>query len=910
MSLKSTKQNYHSKPGHFELVGEETRKRPISLIVPSESVLNLKEGYSIIPIKERKVIVSAETTPEFLKSFYKVLNPIQGAFFLAIQKRFRESSFSSICSSPTSSGKTGIILLYMKHFLDIYGEQKQGPVIVYVSPLKALAREKYTEFQRAFGSENVEIKTGDQTDVRIKGKKILVATPDYLSLSIRNQVSFIENIRAIIVDEVHTLFGSQRVMDEVLWYVRESNIPFLFLSATIPLLDRMIDFYRPDFYLKSEWQPVPLEKEFIFAPKMKDSLKISRDYCPFVSNSCIRKCPLVNFDIVGKDLKANSNEFFRYVLLRLLVEIMVKNEGKKILLFTYSKSEGWNTLNLLNSICGFHVLNDGESVPFDTVRGEEGKPFSAFYCADLDFTEKIILEKKFRDDEKFSILISTSSLAYGVNLPADIAIVPVKYISNGSLFLPDIIDCIQMGGRAGRFGLSEKGKVYFVLRTSDTTAKRYLEDVDSYPYEKILANRENTDLLADLVLLAVKRGNNPFQIPSLSFYAHCLNFGKNVDVKIEDTLSRLLARNYLKEKDDQLLLTRKGEFCYRSGINPFCLERFLVQLKDLLKHDFSYQVDLASLSGLVFSGLEARSTFNSFVKTVITEDRNKDLIIDFITERIPCEISQKHPVYEIELKTKFITRTITGQYDLTPTQDGIRETFLSYIFLIYGIYFFYGLSKVYSDLSCLSFSAINYFIRNLLQFENEFNYISPSFIFYASHLFVHQLAGDPLMVFLAMKRYYGDNLRFGYFKKSLLALSIYECFRKKVFSKSLEFTAPKNVVKAMVSQMIGEKKNFMECAKKFVMEHGKNRKCIFKKNVNLERLENEFTEFAGKVESFLSACENGFLDTIEDHELYSTKVCTLIAKSLGKNFKSTDELKKYVHSFFTIKAMTISKYVV
>lgn len=906
---------------------------PICLRILAESEFNREEGYSVICTSKGRITFSSKDTPDFLKPVYETLNPLQAGFFLATKLKFNNVPFSAICSSPTSSGKTGIIMMYMKHFLDLYKDESSRPLIVYLSPLKALAREKSTEFQQVFGRNNVEIKTGDHTNTKVTGKKILVTTPDYLNLSIRNQVTFVKNIKAIVIDEVHTLFGSQNTMDEILWFVKEKRIHYLLLSATIPLLKHMIEFYKPDLYIHSEWQPIPLVKSYVVPREVKKDSGIDPKHCPFSDESCRLTCPLVNFDQIKKKLKANSNEYFRVVLLKSIVHAFASdNKTRKVIVFACSKAEGWNLLEMLNFVCGFGVLNEKDSAPFDPLEQRAGKPFSAFYCADLGIAEKVKLEAEFRKNEKFPLLISTSSLAYGVNFPADATIISTRYLlskkSGIGVFIPDLIDCIQMAGRAGRLGLgSEKGDVYFVIKTSPERAKEasmHLEKMDTYPYEKVLKEKiGTTDMLANSILTAVKKGYSPRMLPALSFYIYCMGSSdreNNVWDEISSLTYNLIELDYIQlAKGGKRTLSRKGEFCYRSGINPFSLERLLIQLEDFKYknwHSDPFSRNMSALATYILSGIQAESTIYSFINSVIDEKRStgKEELLHALFEFL-CSKSAELPSRNLAnviantfagSNTTKLNALIEGHYDLTRSQIADTATFLSFLLAASGAYFFFGLPKVYSDLSYIPLSSINYFIRNILSFESEFGLISPSFVLYTLHSFIYQLFDESLVLFLALKNYYKERLRFGYFKKSLLSLLVQECTRQAL-EKGCDFFYLKDVVKKTVHSLQENTHNLRQLTRKFVEKHISNRGLYFRKSVDRERLHAEAEDFLDKLENFIFACENGYLDSIQDHEILGTKVCSYILGNLGKSAKSSEEAKKQVHTYFLLKSLSSGK---
>ncbi|MDC8453303.1 MAG: DEAD/DEAH box helicase, partial [Candidatus Nitrosotalea sp.] len=119
---------------------------------------------------------------------------------------------SILVSAPTASGKTLIaILAIIKHL-----SEKRGK-IVYLSPLKALASEKFNEFKK-LGSVDlaknmkIQISTGDfdVSDKSLGQNDILVLTNEKMDSIIRQGAEWIDQISLVIADEVHLLGDDDR----------------------------------------------------------------------------------------------------------------------------------------------------------------------------------------------------------------------------------------------------------------------------------------------------------------------------------------------------------------------------------------------------------------------------------------------------------------------------------------------------------------------------------------------------------------------------------------------------------------------------------------------------------------------------------------------------------------------------
>src|SRR5579885_1870853 len=169
---------------------------------------------------------------------------------------------SILVSAPTASGKTLIaILAIIKHL-----SEKRGK-IVYLSPLKALASEKYSEFKKLESIDigrkvKTQISTGDydQTDKTLGSNDILVLTNEKMDSVIRQGAEWLNDISLVIADEVHLLGDEDRgpTLEIVLTKLGLLHKPqILALSATVTNADEISKWLGCKL-VESDWRPVPL----------------------------------------------------------------------------------------------------------------------------------------------------------------------------------------------------------------------------------------------------------------------------------------------------------------------------------------------------------------------------------------------------------------------------------------------------------------------------------------------------------------------------------------------------------------------------------------------------------------------------------------------------------------------------
>ena len=403
--------------------------------ISSESYFTPSGGFSVIylhdtSVRRRVVRDCIEVEKEGLHLPYRFLNPLQTAFFHFWNP---EEDGSALCVAPTSAGKTGLIYLFFSRF-----EGRK----VYLAPTKSLCDEKYREFRKMFGRENVSIRTGDRFEFEPPKTEYVVATYESCLASARSKSSWFHEAQAICIDEVHFLmFGGSRgiFLEELIAHIRSKSKNILALSATVPK-DAAVEYANwlsaKLFY--SEWRPVPLQR------KIEPLSEIERR-------------------IFGSRQKGSIAER--------IVKVATKiTKSPKVIIFVYKKALGWKILEEFDRM-GLPVLN--ETVPFDkTVYSPPEKCVVAFHNADIPFDERQLIEKNFREGD-LRFLVATQTMAYGVNLPADEALIIVRNWM--SKMLPDTSTILQMEGRVGRFGISEKGISRIIPLSGENILKRELE---------------------------------------------------------------------------------------------------------------------------------------------------------------------------------------------------------------------------------------------------------------------------------------------------------------------------------------------------------------------------------------------------------------------------------------------------
>ncbi|MGQ9469440.1 MAG: DEAD/DEAH box helicase [Nitrososphaerales archaeon] len=170
-----------------------------------------------------------------------------------------------ILTTPTASGKTLVAMLAAgKTVLEGLGK------VVYLTPLRALANEKYNDF-KAFerltkiDGKNVKvlISTGDydSSGESLGAGDILILTNEKFDSVLRHGVSWIDSVKLFVTDEIHVVGDDDRgptlemTVTKILSYAHKAQI--LALSATVKNSKELANWLRAKL-IDTRWRPIKL----------------------------------------------------------------------------------------------------------------------------------------------------------------------------------------------------------------------------------------------------------------------------------------------------------------------------------------------------------------------------------------------------------------------------------------------------------------------------------------------------------------------------------------------------------------------------------------------------------------------------------------------------------------------------
>jgi len=356
-----------------------------------------------------------------------------------------------LIGAPTGSGKTIMSEFAM---LRVFNQNPEAKII-YIAPLKALAKERLLDWKNRLGSLNKTVLelTGDVTpDLKaLKKADVLITTPekwDGISRNWQHRL-YVQQVALVIIDEIH-LLGQERgpvieVIVSRMRYISEqtgNTVRFVGLSTALANAKDVADWLGIHklglFNFKPSVRPVPIKvffegfSEKHYCPRMatmnkpafKAIMTHSKDHPVLVFVSSRRQTRLTALDLIAlcaadqQEREGYDVDVFKRPFLKMdpeeihQISMLIKDE---------------NLRQTINFGVGMHHAGLTEH--------------------DRKIVEDLFVKKKIQ------VLVTTSTLAWGVNFPARLVI-----IKGTEFFDPKVrryvdfplTDLLQMIGRAGR----------------------------------------------------------------------------------------------------------------------------------------------------------------------------------------------------------------------------------------------------------------------------------------------------------------------------------------------------------------------------------------------------------------------------------------------------------------------------
>jgi helicase len=365
-----------------------------------------------------------------------------------------------VLASPTASGKTLIAeLVITKSILE------KGGKALYLTPLRALASEKYEDFQKYTSIEKthgqklrVAITSGDydSSDIYLANFDVIISTNEKADSLLRHRSPWISDVSVVVADEIHLVTEADRgpTLEVVLTRLLKLNphIQIIALSATIKNAAEIAEWLKANA-ITTEWRPVPLREGVYYNHEIQFKDGSSR-IVPRADTNPV-------FDAALDVVQEGGQVLIFAETRRLAVEMGRKASALRRRYLPKPDRRGLENL-------AQRVLATGERTRLGEVLAEQVLNGVAFHHAGLSGGHRKIIEDAFRAG-RLKILSATPTLAAGVNLPARTVIISSyeRYEPGYGRYPISVLEYKQFCGRAGRPKYDRFGEAILIARTED-----------------------------------------------------------------------------------------------------------------------------------------------------------------------------------------------------------------------------------------------------------------------------------------------------------------------------------------------------------------------------------------------------------------------------------------------------------
>ena len=514
-----------------------------------------------------KIITDAKVKSLLGLLGYSSLYPPQE---LALAKGLLEGK-NLLVTTPTASGKTLIAMMAAIKTIE------KGLKVIYLTPLRALATEKYHDF---LALENIDI-TGIKTRVKVSssdynssGKEVedadvVILTNEKMDSLMRHGVEWISHVGLFVADEVHLIGERERgpTLEMILTNIRQlyPQSQILALSATVANSDDIANWLGCEL-IKSNWRPTKLI-EGVYEDgniRMNDGSRFKILTSVGVTSAAI--------DIAVDSLK-NGGQALIFADTRKRA-FSLASKAAEAVYKSLDKSAQQRAFELSSQI-----LSKGDDTELTRNLSHLVSKGVGFHHAGLGPSSRAIVEESFKKGI-IKLLTATPTLAAGVNLPARRIILAsiLRYDAEYGINIPiSVLEYKQLSGRAGRPQYDTFGEAILVAESGVNAEDLYDQYILGHP-EPLRSQLMNDRAIRVHLLSAIARvpgikKNEIYHLFESTLFAR--NYQKNTVVfKVDAALNYLEEEYLIKGRNDRYIATDFGRKATLLYIDPLTAVQF------------------------------------------------------------------------------------------------------------------------------------------------------------------------------------------------------------------------------------------------------------------------------------------------------------------------------------------------
>ena len=396
-----------------------------------------------------------------------------------------------VYSAPTSAGKTLIAeLLALKCVLELRKK------VLIILPFVSIAHEKSNYLQQVFEPAGVKVGgfMGSQSPAGgFSSVDIAICTIEKANSLVNRllEENSTHHLGLVIVDELHMIGDHHRgylleLLLTKLMFVHQkcqrvppppnhdstndepsnelelsqsTSVQLIGMSATLPNLSTLATWLQAELY-HTEFRPVPLKEMVKIGPTI-----YAADFKKLQDIDQSESVPGDEDDILFlcRERVIQGHSVLIFCPTKVWCENLAATLARAFAGFVDCQDERSKQFLDVSSLVGMCEQLKRTQVGLDRVLEQTVPKGIAFHHAGLTFEEREIIEGAFRKSH-IKILIATSTLSSGVNLPARLVIVRTPFFQRS---LIDILVYKQMIGRAGRKGVDESGESILICKQKE-----------------------------------------------------------------------------------------------------------------------------------------------------------------------------------------------------------------------------------------------------------------------------------------------------------------------------------------------------------------------------------------------------------------------------------------------------------
>jgi helicase len=501
-----------------------------------------------------------------------------------------------LVSAPTSSGKTLI-----GELAAISGALHRKRAF-FLLPLKALVNDKYEHFRKVYASFGLKVirATGDHSDeipALVRGQyDICLMTYEKFSALALGIPHILEQVGTVVVDEIQMIADEARgvnlefVLTLLLMRRKRGAEPQLIALSAVLGDTNGLERWLGARLLRRDQRPVPLNEGVLKADGSFRYLNASGE-------------ETIAHSYVQPHYWEGTTRAWIIPLVQKLVA-----EGKQVIVFRETRGEARHGALYLARALGLPPVQSAlDSLPTGDVTKSSSALRDAliggvaFHTSDLDPQERRIVEESFRErNTSLRVLVATTTLAMGINTPADAVV--IAGLEHPGKKLYSIAEYKNIAGRAGRLGYAKEGSSFVIAPTQEDEYyfwDRYVRGKSEDLHSRFLADTTDIRSLILRILVAaqqsVRKGMKRDEITDFLEESFGV-FQKRLTIEqwiwdrqhIAVLLAQLKHHQLIEEASDGVFtLTKLGWIAGQSGLEVESVIRVVAALSPLAQAEIT-----------------------------------------------------------------------------------------------------------------------------------------------------------------------------------------------------------------------------------------------------------------------------------------------------------------------------------